>query len=117
MRALIIGYLGLIALTGCGGPESPAAKHEWSVIETIEAQNKSTTIAEMTWITTDEYHLVGFESAGHRTWIMLNPREVPYYKQMPKGEYKLSSHQLDQIKASGLATPTVVECLTSHVSD
>jgi hypothetical protein len=114
-------YFGLSVIiclmTGCGGPESPAGKHESSVIETIEARNRDRPISETEWVTEEEYHLVCLDSGGRRIWIMLNPREAPYYKQMPKGNYKLTSQQLDRIKASGVATSTVLECLASHVSD
>jgi hypothetical protein len=110
-------FATICSMTGCGGPESPAGKHEWSVIETIEAKNRAKkTFSEMEWVTENGYHLVCFESMGHRIWIMLDPREVPYYKQMPKGNYKLTSQQLDRIKESGFASSTVLECLTSHVS-
>jgi hypothetical protein len=114
-------YFGLFAticlVTGCGGPESSAGKHESSVIEAIEAKNRDRAISEREWVTEDGYHLICLESMGHRIWIMLDPREVPYYKQMPKGNYKLTSQQLDRIKASGLASSTVLECLASHVSN
>lgn len=110
-------FATICSMTGCGGPESPAGKHESSVIETIEAKNRDRAISKMEWVTEDGYHLVCLESVGHRIWIMLDPREVPYYKQMPKGNYKLTSQQLDRIRASGFASLTVLECLASHVSD
>lgn len=121
VRRRLAVYFGSFAticlMTCCGGPESPAGKHESSVIETIEAKNRNRAISEMEWVKEDGYDLICLESRGHRIWIMLNPREAPYYKQMPKGNYKLTSRQLDRIKASGLASSTVLECLASHVSD
>jgi hypothetical protein len=110
-------FVTICLMTCCGGPESPAGKHESSVIETIEARNRDKAISEMEWVTEDGYHLICLESMGRRIWIMLDAREVPYYKQMPRGNYKLTSQQLDRIKASGFATSTVLECLGSHASD
>jgi hypothetical protein len=117
LAVYFVSFATICAMTSCGGPESPAGKHESSVIETIEAKNRDKAISEMELVTEDGYHLVCLKADSHRIWIMLDPREAPYYKQMPKGSYKLTSQQLNRIKASGFANSTVLECLASHISD
>ena|SRR3984893_2543320 len=98
-------------------PESPAAKHEWSVLESVGARYTSPKDGAIQTLEEDGYHFAGVESEGRLVWVMLNPKISPFYKQTPKGNYKLSSQQFRQIKDTGAASATVVECLSSHVSE
>lgn len=98
-------------------PESSAAKHEWSVLESVAAKQTSPKDGGIQTQEEDGYHFIGLESEGHLVWVMLNPQISPFYKQTPRGNYKLSPQQFRQIKDTGTASATVVECLSSHVSE
>lgn len=63
------------------------------------------------------YHLACFKSKGRRIWVMLDPKEPPYYKQLPKTSYKLTAEQFERIKGGGFTNITVLECLMSHLVD
>jgi hypothetical protein len=106
-----------LAFMSCGSdPESPAAKHEWSVLEAVEARNTLGESAELEWSELSGYHFVGLRSNAHHIWIMLDPAVAPYYKQIPRGNYQLTARELQKIKDKGFANSTVIECLSSHVA-
>ena|ERR1700730_118443 len=112
----VISVLGCgVLCSSCGGPESPAAKYEASVLETLEAQSESEPIQEMEFRERSGYQFVCIPSQGHRIWVMLNPKEEPFYKQMPTGPFVLTPQQFERILETKAVTPTVVECLRSHV--
>ena len=113
-----ISLLGCGALcSSCGGPESPAAKHESSALETLQAQADSTPIHELEFEQRSGYHFACIPNKGRRTWVMLDARQEPLYKQMPTGPFELTRRQFEQILETRTVTPTVVECLRSHVSE
>jgi hypothetical protein len=107
----------MLGLLCCSDPESPAAKHEWSVLESVDIRNRAKPIGEMEIVQEEGYHFLCVGANGSWLSIMLDPKRPPYYKQMPKGDYKLTAAQLQVIKDSRFATPTVLECLLSHVSE
>jgi hypothetical protein len=114
---LILVVLGL--LSGCcggGGPESPAAKHENSVLEAVCAQHENSPIQEIEFVESEGYRLVCLPSNARRIWIILNPKTEPYYKQMPKGQYSVTKADIDLIAKSGYASYTVLACIESHYS-
>jgi hypothetical protein len=113
-RLLFLACAGVFS--SCGGPESPAAKHESSVLETLQVQSESEPIQDLEFRERSGRHFACIPAKGRRIWVMLDPREEPFYKQMPTGQFELSQRQFQQILESRTATPTVVECLRSHVS-
>jgi len=105
----------VVLCSSCGGPESPAAKHEASVLETVQAETDSKPIQDLEFKERSGYHFVCIPSKGRRIWVMLDAREEPFYKQMPTGPFELTQQQLERILESKSVTSTVVECLRSHV--
>jgi hypothetical protein len=99
----------------CGGPESPGGKHESSVLETLEAQTQGEPIHDVEFRERSGYHFVCIPDKGRRVWVMLDPRQEPLYKQMPPGTFEITSQQFQRILESKAVTPTVAECLRSHV--
>lgn len=104
-----------VVCSSCGGPESPAAKHESSVLETLQAQTESKPISQLEFQERSGYHFACIPRKGGRIWVMLDAREEPLYKQMPTGPFELTQQQFEQILETKSVTPTVVECLRSHV--
>jgi hypothetical protein len=99
------------------GRESPGDKHEWSILETLEARHKDSAISDLEFSERDGYHIlcVPGVGSGKRVWIMLDPRNPPFYKQLPHGDYSLSREQYERITVARNATSTVEESLSSHV--
>ena len=121
---VVVGLLLVVAgffyvRLGCSidGRESPGDKHEWSILQSLEAAHREQTISDLEFLDHDYYHIacVPSSASGNRVWIMLDPHNPPYYKQMPHDDYSLSREQYDKIIATRQATSTVEEALLSHV--
>ena len=98
------------------GREAFGDKHEWSILQTLEARGRSTPVSTLEFSEYERYHIVSLKATtGERVWIMLNPHSPPYYKQMPPADYILTEEQLRKILQSRRAISTVEECLRSHV--
>ena len=126
-RQLLIGLAVAAVLAICGlliyrdifSNEELASKVEWSIVQAVIAQHEDKPSDKIEIVKLDEYSLVGIpvHDARKEIWIMLNPRNPPYYKQGRKGSYKLSKEDLKKILASGVVTSTVENCLQSHVEN
>ncbi|HMC28845.1 MAG TPA: hypothetical protein VKM56_13735 [Verrucomicrobiae bacterium] len=114
--ALICGMF-LLALSGCG--DELASKTEWSVVQAVEAQHRERPSDSVTVQRIEDYAIAGIPvKDGRKTvWILLNARNPPFYKQLPKGNYSLSKEELRKILASARVTSTVENCLESHLDD
>jgi hypothetical protein len=124
-RPILIG-LGVVAfLVICGclvyrgifSNEELASKPEWSVVQAVASQDRDKPGGEIEFVKIAEYSLVGIPVHDSRKeiWIMLNPRNPPYYKQIPKGSYTLTKEDLKKVLAFGVVISTVENCLESHV--
>ena len=104
---------------GCSvdGRESPGDKHEWSILQSLEARHKEHAASRLEFLQEEEYHILSLQpsTGAARIWIMLNPQSPPFYKQMPSDNYSLSEDEYDRIVATRYATSTVEEVLRSHV--
>lgn len=120
---LVLGLIAAIAAVfyirmSCAidGRESFGDKREWSILQSLEYNHRTTPISDAEFSDYEAYHLVCVpSSAGGRVWIMLDPRNPPFYKQLPHDSYSLSREQYDRIIATRHATSTVEEALSSHV--
>src|SRR5437588_12659087 len=99
--------------------EELASKVEWAVLQAVVSQHADAPGSKIEIVKLDDYSVVGIpvHDARKRVWVMLNPRNPPYYKQGPRGDYNLSSKDLKNILASGAVISTVENCLDSHVQD
>jgi hypothetical protein len=121
---LALGLLAGVAAvfyvwTSCAvdGRESSGDKREWSILQSLEATHRDSPISDLEFSQRDGYHILcvpGADSAK-RVWIMLDPRNPPFYKQLPHDGYSLSRQQYERITVARHATSTVEESLSSHV--
>jgi hypothetical protein len=97
------------------GRERFGDKHEWSILQSLEAKQQDTPISGLEFSQFEEYYIVSLPAAGEskRIWIMLNPQNPPFYKPLPQANYSLSREQYDRIIATRHATSTVEEVLAS----
>ena len=124
-RPLLIALAVAAFLVICGGliyrgifsNEELASKPEWSIVQAVSSQDRDKPGNRIEVVKIDEYFVVGIpvHDTRREIWIMLNPRNPPYYKQIPKGDYTLSKEDLKTILASGAVISTVANCLESHV--
>jgi hypothetical protein len=111
----------LLLLFGCSpaadGRESPGDKREWSILQSLEYQAREQHLDPIQFRVIEEFEIVGIQRVGDPSviWIMLNPSSPPFYKQMPQGNYALSSEQFQAIITGHRVTSTVEEVLRSHV--
>ena len=99
--------------------EELASKPEWSIVQAVEWRHRDNPGNKIEVVKVDEYSLVGIPvgDSGKEIWIMLDPRNPPFYKQIPQDTYRLSKEDLKMILASGVVTSTVENCLKSHIKD
>jgi hypothetical protein len=91
-------------------------KHEWSILQMLEARGRGTPISALEFSQYEEYRILTLPAVtGDRIWIMLNPQNPPYYKQIPQADYALTDEQYQQIVRTQKPISTVDECLSSHV--
>ena len=118
--------LAVVLIVGCWliyrgifSNEELASKPEWSIVQSVESQDRDEPSHKVEIVKIDEYSLLGIpvNDARKKIWIMLNPRNPPYYKQIPQGSYALSREDLKRVLASGGVSSTVANCLESHVED
>jgi len=117
LLAIIVTAFYIRISCGVNGRESPGDKTEWSILQSLEATHRDSPISELEFSERDGYHILCVPSAGSskRVWIMLDPRNPPFYKQLPHENYFLSQQQYERITVSRHATSTVEESLSSHI--
>jgi hypothetical protein len=117
LLACIVAVFYIRVSCAVDGRESPGDKHEWSILQSLEATHRDSPISDLEFSERDGYHILCVPAAGNskRVWIMLDPRNPPFYKQLPHDGYSLSRKQYERITASRHATSTVEESLLSHV--
>jgi hypothetical protein len=117
--AVVLVVCGWLVYRGIFSNEELASKPEWSIVQSVESQNRDKPGDKVEVVKIDEYSLVGIpvNDARKKIWIMLNPRNPPYYKQIPQGSYALSREAFNRVLASGGVSSTVANCLESHVEE
>jgi hypothetical protein len=99
------------------GREGGSDKHEWSLMQVIENRNGNQVVRDFQFIDEEDYHIVAIPNLkGKTTWVMLNPRSPPYYKQSGDN-FSLTQEQLERITRSRHTISTVEEALKSHLSE
>jgi hypothetical protein len=120
--ALLVSAGGVIAMMSAyihfqcnrDGRESLGDKREWSIMQAIEAQNRNRSVSDLEFVDTAGYQIVGIPNIARKTtWVMLNPKNPPYYKQFGV-TYVLTKEQLQRIILNRHAISTVAEGLASH---
>jgi len=102
-------------------PESLGSKHEWSVLEATVGnvrKRSSSTQSEVDFVSIDRCKVAVISSPSGVVVVLLNPENAPFYKQMPAAKnFDISNESYRKIEQSGFANATVLNCLSSHISD
>lgn len=114
-----IAIFALISLPLFSCTDEINSTSEWNVIQRVEVKHRSEPVSGIKIVVLEGYRLlcVASPTQGGKTWILLNPKWSPYYKQLPSGKYSITTEELKRINDEGKPTETVIECLRSHLSD
>jgi hypothetical protein len=75
--------------------EELASKKEWSILQGVEWQQRDKQKDQSEIVVANGYSIIGVPAGDRRkVWIMLNPRNPPFYKQLPDGNYTLPEDSL-----------------------
>ena len=119
-----LGAIGLSVVTGvavkaCADPdlvETFGEKSEWSVLQIVESQERTTALSEPVVRTINEHEVLGVKGlSGENLWILLKPSSPPFYKQMPEGNYALPVALVKKLESERRLSYTVTHVLRSHV--
>jgi hypothetical protein len=96
--------------------ETFGEKREWSILQSIEASNRSNLINEPKFMIAYGYEVIGLkDNDGKNVWIMLKPESPPYYKQMPPDvNYLIQKNLVDQMVREQRLGYTTMMVLRSH---
>jgi hypothetical protein len=117
---LLVPSLLLCACSPCAdSEESSGSKSEYSALQGIEYASRDKVVIKPAFASRGRYVLlvVPNERKDGNIWIMLRPEHPPFYKQMPRGSYKISPEILGIVVNRRLASTTVRESLASHVGE
>ena len=105
-----------LAATACSGPESPGNKSEWSVLQGVEYEHRGKPVQAPLVLNVSRHRVVGLPrtDAPGLIWVLLTPEHDPLYKQLPEGQFTLTSAQLAELSVS---EPTVLAKLQAHVRE
>jgi hypothetical protein len=106
-------------VNACSSPdlvETFGEKAEWSVLQSIEFQEREHILPEPSIRTVGSSEVLGVRGqAGRNVWLLLKVHSPPYYKQIPEGNYEVSASLLSQLEKERRVSYTVSHVLRSHV--
>lgn len=95
--------------------ESLGEKTEWSILQGIEYQERGKLLAEPSIRTIDQSEVMGVRGqADVNVWLLLKVQSPPYYKQIPEGNYEISSSLLDQLEREHRVSYTVAHAVRTE---
>jgi hypothetical protein len=101
-----------------GGENELLSKEEWSILQSVEYRYRDSPSGDhLLLIERSGKHLAGVLSTqgNQRLWILLDPDQKPFVKQLPKGNYQINSTEFERITAFGKLHPDVRSALKKSV--
>jgi hypothetical protein len=103
----------------CSSPElveTFGEKSEWSILQSIESQNREIPLAGPVVRKIFDHEVLGVNGTSRENiWILLRTESPPFYKQMPDGQYNLPSDLVEKLEYEHRLSYTVGTVLRSHV--
>ena len=105
-----------LAVAACSGPESLGNKSEWSILQGVEHEHRTSSVRAPVVISVSGRRVAGLPRTDGPglVWVLLNPKHDPLYKQLPDGQFSLSAAQLASLQVS---EPAVLAELRAHVRE
>ena len=117
--ALVASAATGFLVNACTSPdlvETFGEKAEWSVLQSIEFQERERVLPEPSIRAVGSSEVLGVRGqAGGNIWLLLKVQSPPYYKQIPEGNYEISAGLLSQLEKERRVSYTVSHVLRSHV--
>ena len=115
---LLVSSIFHVTCSGDGRMSATSIKEE-SILRSIYEREQDHLVSGLEFRDEGDYHIVGIpDKQGKPTWVMLDPRSAPYYKELKVGEgYSVTQDQIWRIDDTHHAISTVRECLVSHCSE
>lgn len=96
--------------------ETPTEKTEWSVLQAVEYQNRSTLLRQPEVRQLQGYEVLGVRGVkGSNVWVLLKPGAPPYYKQVPEENYAVPKSLVDQLRKERRLSYAVETVLLSRI--
>lgn len=118
--APILAAVSVFYLSSCSSSDSRETfgeKAEWSILQTVEYENRSTRITMPTFKTIQGHEVMGVQGfQGQNVWLLLKVESPPFYKQFPSGNYELSKEVFEKLVKERRLSYTVEHVLQSHLS-
>lgn len=122
LSILIIIFISLFSCSGNqenagDGNESGSDKHEWSILQGLEYDNREKADLKFQIFDNNGYSILQLpnESNVGAIYIILDPKAAPFYKQLPSKQFNLSKKEFDKIRKHPKTITTVEGALNSHV--
>ena len=106
--------ISLILLAGCREFNN---KTEYAAIQVVEDVERQNLISKLEIRRRGEYILAGFRADNGKvnTWVLLNPKHSPYYKQIPQVQFTVTLEDLEEIRHIEGVSETVIAVLETRV--
>ena len=104
----------LFLIMGCGANGS---KSEYGALQGIEHEERSNPISDLKIIKRNGSVFAGFpiDGGSGNTWVLLNAKYSPYYKQMPAAQFSITVTSLLRIKNMPEVSDTVIAVLETRI--
>lgn len=114
--AAIVLCLVLFLMTGCSEFDN---KSEYAVLQEASLIERESVISNVEIIYRRGYIIAGFRADNGRvnTWVLLNPKNSPFYKQTPQVQFTITREDLDQIRHIDGVSETVIAVLQTRVRE
>lgn len=118
LGGVIIGItLTLVALWVIKTDPEIGGKRDWSILQGIELRNRKVHFDSIQITQEYEYSVLSLTYNGKNYHILLDPRARPWYKQLPQGDFHITSKQLDEILQKHVTSPRVIVELKKRIKE
>jgi hypothetical protein len=95
------------------------SKSEYLALQVLEQAERKTMITNAEIRTKHGYIIAGFRatSGKENTWVLLNAKHSPYYKQMPQVPFTLTRADMDKIRRMPEVSETVLAVLETRIRE
>ena len=119
-RACVAGLLVAVVGVACSPAdpnprETPGEKTEWSVLQSVEFDNRGVPIQGPVIKKVQGFEVLGLRGVkGSNVWILLKPQAPPFYKQLPSESYLVPKALVEQLIRERRLSYTVEAVLLSR---
>lgn len=94
-------------------------KEEYGILQGVEYAERNSTISKVEIRRQNSYMLAGFRATSGKvnTWVLLNAKHSPYYKQIPQVQFALTHAEFEQIRSMPEVSDTVIAVLETRIQE